>query len=174
MVVGAYNYECQNGWLWCSKCGGLFWASSGTSAGVCYTGSHEGSGSSAYLLPFGGVSQNNYPGGVQVGWRYCNLCHQMWFGPGRSGSHCFYSGGASEHQYSSGSSVYDMPNDFIAIKWDDVQSGWEWCENCQSIFWPNMTPSDGLCPATYVNHVVGSDTVYEIPYSPIVVMTPIS
>ncbi|HEV2756785.1 MAG TPA: M36 family metallopeptidase [Actinomycetota bacterium] len=84
----------------------------------------------------------------QDGWRWCNKCQGMFYGPNINASDC-PAGGAHA---ATGSGNYD-----IVVNWPAApgQSGWRWCNKCQGMFYgPNINASD--CPAGGPHASVGS------------------
>jgi hypothetical protein len=156
------TFNLQRNWWWCRHCDSLFWSTSGT-GGVCTAasslfGPHVNTGSSNYGVPNGNPSQS----GVQNGWRWCNACSDLFWGPGRGSSHCWGNAG-SAHNFGSGT-IYQMLNG----SWTgNLQSNWRWCNSCQSLFWgngqsashcagrPNQSP-----PPNFFSHTFGSGTNY--------------
>ena len=63
----------QEGWKWCKKCEGLFFAE-GEGSGVCPAGKeHDASESGRYVMLIGAD-------GGQTGWRRCKKCEGLFFG----------------------------------------------------------------------------------------------
>lgn len=135
----------QNGWRWCGKCQGLFFAL-GPTLGVCPAGgAHTDpatSGSATYFLPHNIAGD----GSNQDGWRWCRKCQGLLFG---TGGVC-PAGGAHD---TSGSFNYVLhhlqPGDPVPAS---EQPEWRWCNRCSGLFFgPNTNLS--VCPAdkTYFN-----------------------
>jgi hypothetical protein len=69
----------QQGWRWCKKCEGLWFADGGeTRKGKCPAGgSHEDTDSGKYTL-----IHNDDDAKGQQGWRWCKKCEGLWFADG--------------------------------------------------------------------------------------------
>ena len=84
--------QTQEGWRWCVRCEGMFFAAAGKR--VCPAGGiHDGGGSGHYHVMF----NSSFPYG-QNGWRYCKKCgglHYGGFGPGVCAAGGGHDGGGS-------------------------------------------------------------------------------
>ena len=141
----AVSLRIQQQWRWCSRCTGLFFAGTGTTAGVCPTGGQHGpNNSSNYRLV---MDVPGYAG--QHDWRFCAQCSALHAGgfPGR----CPATGSA---HVSSPSSDYALVMNTPTFS---GQHGWKWCQNCSGLFWG----TGGTCPAGGV-HVQGGTTDYAL------------
>ena len=134
----------QNGWRWCGKCQGMFFAL-GSTLGVCPAGdahTDATSGSLAFFIPHGIAGD----GSNQEGWRWCGKCQGLLFS---SGGAC-PAGGAHD---TTSSFNYVLPHvDPADAPKATQQSEWRWCNRCQGLFYgPNTNQS--VCPAdkTYIN-----------------------
>jgi hypothetical protein len=102
----------------------------------------------------------NYAGpGQQPGWRWCDKCRVLFYGPWVDSSSCPAGG---QHTFS-GSSIF-------AMQFDDGsspsnQQGWRWCKNCQALFFA-LNDSPGPCPAGagWVHDPSGSAN-YDLPHA---------
>jgi hypothetical protein len=168
----------QPNWWSCINCDGLFHSdSNGSPNGVCQSNisqndgfRHEISGSSNYSV-FNG--QTTSSSGVQAGWRWCNLCDLLFWGPGNN-SACPANIGAivngetqiGPHTIGS-ATVYDL---FYGGSGAGVQDNWRWCNLCEGIFWGPRT-YDGSCTGRLRNdgdsggHSFGSATNYEMVFT---------
>jgi hypothetical protein len=91
----------QSGWLWCTRCAGLWYALNGT-PGVCPAGpgGHEYGGGFSYSLDLGGGGQSN--------WRWCQQCQGLWFAGNRTGGACPASAAAGHSLAGSGNYHLDV------------------------------------------------------------------
>jgi hypothetical protein len=73
------NAAGQQGWRWCKKCEGLWFADGGEKRpGQCPAGGgHDTDGSGSYVLV---LDDDNAAG--QQGWRWCKKCEGLWFADG--------------------------------------------------------------------------------------------
>jgi CubicO group peptidase (beta-lactamase class C family) len=131
----------QEGWRWCVKCEGMFYAAAGKS--VCPAGGgHDGSGSGHYHVMF----NSSFPYG-QNGWRYCKKCgglHYGGFGPGVCPAGGGHDGGSSFDYRLVANSPYN-----------EKQLGWRYCHRCQGSFFAGH-PTKGRCPAGGAHDGTGS------------------
>ena len=131
----------QEGWRWCVKCEGMFYAGHG--AGVCPKGgAHDGSGSAHYKV----MMNSAFPYG-QNGWRWCKKCqglHYGGFGPGL----CAAGGGHD----GTGSGDYRV---VANSPYAERQQGWRYCHRCQGMFFSEH-PTHGSCPAGGQHDPTGS------------------
>jgi hypothetical protein len=79
LVQNDDNAAGQQGWRWCKKCEGLWFADGGeTRKGRCPAGeTHEATDSGNYVLI---LDDDNATG--QQGWRWCKKCEGLWFADG--------------------------------------------------------------------------------------------
>ncbi|NAZ76447.1 hypothetical protein GTQ99_13635 [Kineococcus sp. T13] len=121
----------QSDWRWCSRCQGLFWGG-GQPASVCPEGGAHApqpqSGSGDYSLPHGAPPD----AGRQAGWRWCDRCQGLYYGPAVADSTC-PAGGTHAPAATSGSGDYALA--INAAPAAGSQSGWRWCSRCQGLFW---------------------------------------
>jgi hypothetical protein len=64
----------QQGWRWCKKCQGMFFAGNPTQGSCPSGGAHDGSASGAYTLIHAAPAA---PG--QHDWRWCKKCQGLFF-----------------------------------------------------------------------------------------------
>jgi hypothetical protein len=125
----------QNGWRWCYKCQGLFFAGNPSQGGCPAGGSHDASQSGRYVLLWG----DGVPG-AQDGWRWCQKCQGLFFSQNPSQGICPADRGAHD---GSASGHY-------VLEWGDAvprtQGLWRWCQKCQGLFFSG-NPTAGACPA---------------------------
>lgn len=132
----------QRDWRWCSACQGLFFggqqAVSRCPAGAAHVAAGA-SGSGDYSLPMDAAPSPDR----QAGWRWCDACQGLYWGPASSSSVC-PAGAQHRSAALSGSSEYSLP---LAGRGDpQSQSDWRWCSACQSLFFgPGQATS--RCPA---------------------------
>jgi M6 family metalloprotease-like protein len=139
-------YVGQAGWLFCDKCQGLFFSI--PSPGPCPEdgGDHRRPKSPAanyfnYMM-VSGVSEPIR----QSGWRYCNKCQGLFYGPNQAGSFCQDHTGGLTH-IAEGSDYSLVINGLSA----PGQHGWKWCQKCQGLFFgPNQ--ADSNCPKDSLQH----------------------
>lgn len=126
----AITWGTQNGWRWCNKCQGLWFGSNQASSNCPEGGTHNNTGSGNYsLVNNAAVAPLNH----QSGWRWCNKCQGLWFGPNQASSNCAQGGLHSL----TGSGNYSLGLAGAG------QSGWRWCNKCQGLwFGPNQASSN--------------------------------
>src|SRR6202158_4883564 len=88
--------ECaQEGWRWCVKCEGMFYAKASAGKGVCPAGGkHDDSASGKYAAVFGEDGKD--PSGQlyqQGGWRWCVKCEGMFYARASAGKGVCPAGG---------------------------------------------------------------------------------
>jgi CubicO group peptidase (beta-lactamase class C family) len=121
----------QGGWLWCSKCQGLFFAD--TNLGNCPAGgTHVKSKGAVYAL-----MHNSKLAYGQANWRWCNKCQGLFFG-GAQQSKCPAGGSHDKSTSGNYSLVLDSP-------YKEHQQNWRWCSKCQGLVFAGYTK--GVCPA---------------------------
>jgi hypothetical protein len=120
----------QDGWRWCPKCQGLFYAGNPTSGYCPALGGHDYSGSGNYAIAIA-------PAKGQTGWRWCHKCQGLFYAGNATSGYCPALGG---HDYTN-SAEYVMK--FAPAK---GQSNWRWCHKCQGLFFAG-NPTTGYCPA---------------------------
>jgi hypothetical protein len=95
----------QQGWRWCKNCHSLFHGN--VEDGICQyhlgSGPHDGTGSYAYALYYGDVSDG------QPDWRWCKYCYTLFYGPKQEFSACSRDGGGRYTHDGSGSWAYQLP-----------------------------------------------------------------
>jgi len=147
----AVSVRLQPSWMWCSRCGGLFFAGYLTTGGRCPTGGTHGPNfSSNYKLV---MDVPAYPGQHQ--WRWCQNCQGLFFGGGGTSAGTCPTGG--QHvmgQSSDYALVMDVPS-------FSGQHQWRWCQNCAGLFFGGAGTSAGACPAGG-QHVVGHSSDYAL------------
>ncbi|SPF37500.1 hypothetical protein SBA4_2010005 [Candidatus Sulfopaludibacter sp. SbA4] len=154
--VGSGNYVLpnsgagQSGWRWCDKCQGLFFPA-GSDLGVCAAGgSHNDGASGNYVLDNAGAT-------IPPGWRWCNKCQLLFLeltpakssspgGPIVNNLGVCPAGGTHD---ATGSGNYNLSASGAG------QSGWNVCNQCQSLFFAGGS-SMGVCPAPLSHNSVGS------------------
>lgn len=159
-----FEFSAQTNWWWCNKCSGLFWSnSSGSPAGDCAKDGnpHTSTGSWTYDVPFGNPAIT----GVQSQWSYCNLCDGLFYGPNVSESACIGNSTVNPiviGNHHRGTTDYDLLHDGWGGGGPFLQGGWNWCTNCQELFWGG---NGGACPAWLgtQGHLAGSpNTNYQL------------
>ena len=132
----------QAGWRWCSRCQGLFYGPLVAGSSCPSGGPHADpsvSGSSNYVLRLGVPEQ----AGMQSGWRWCNNCQSLFFGPMHAQSAC-PAGGAHASPDVSGSANYSLGSDTTPRV--GHQDQWRWCPKCKSLYFgPGRDAS--TCPS---------------------------
>jgi hypothetical protein len=128
----------QYGWLWCSKCEGLFYSWNGTAGRCAAGGGHDGSISVPYWLFYSDRDSEPIVG-FQLLWVWCGRCQALAYaGNGRFGF-C-PAGGRHNH---SGTLNYGLL--YGAPAEPGLQTGWAWCHKCESLFFgPHQAES--RCP----------------------------
>jgi hypothetical protein len=125
----------QSDWRWCSKCLQLFY-NGYPDKGACPSGgSHDGTRSFDYCLPFNTFETPN----AQKDWRYCQKCHTMFY-DGFAAKGACASGG--EHQAQGYN--FTLPHDVVQTGL--AQPGWRYCDKCYSMFFDGDV-SKGVCKA---------------------------
>ena len=144
----------QADWRFCTKCKGLFWSGDGSESGTCpapaqYPLLPHTPGATNYGVPFGYASET----GLQVGWRFCNQCKGLFWGPSVASSFCPATT-FEEFPHTAGDTVYDM---MVTGYWTGtLQSAWSYCIQCQGLFW-GTDVAFSYCPNTsYTNHHKGT------------------
>ena len=115
----------QNGWRWCHKCQGFYFAG-GASQGTCPKDrqAHDGSQSSRYAAVFGDGALT--AGTIQIpfgqgGWRWCHKCQGLFFAGSSNQGFCPKDGHAHDP---SQSARYAMWWDFPKPTSRQLDSGW--------------------------------------------------
>ena len=132
--------EPQEGWRWCKKCEGLWFADGGADRqGKCPAGDdHDASDSGKYSL-----AHNDDDAKGQAGWRWCKKCEGLWFADGgadRKGK-CVVDGG---HDATASGKYTLIHNDEDAAG----QQDWRWCKKCEGLWFAGGGPDrQGKCPA---------------------------
>ena len=158
----------QEGWRWCNKCQGLFFGPEVAASSCPAGGTHappEQTGSYDYQLPFD-VSGDLR---AQGGWRWCNKCQGLYFGPSVAGSRC-PAGGPHAAADQSGSADYGLPHGMTGGT--SRQPGWRWCNKCQGLYYgPNVGAA--RCPAgdAHAPFEVTGSLDYVVPHASTAVIT---
>jgi hypothetical protein len=142
----------QDGWRFCSRCGGLYYAYQGNAGHCAAGGSHSTEGGNYTLTDDAGA-----PG--QAGWKYCKKCAGLFFADGPA-THCPVTSPTAHHD-GGASNVYrlvhDAPN-------DPGQHHWRRCEKCQGLFFGD-TPTS-VCPGNAGGaHAIGNSPDYALALS---------
>jgi hypothetical protein len=77
----------------------------------------------------------------QTGWRFCNKCHGLFFGPNAAQSRCH--GGGAHDGSESGPYVMHFGDSATA----PFQSGWRFCHKCAGLFFDGNPTTGRTCPA---------------------------
>jgi hypothetical protein len=95
----------QQGWRWCKKCEGLWFADGGDDRkGKCPAGdNHDSTDSGKYVL-----THNNDDAPGQKGWRWCKKCEGLWFADGGEDRKGKCPARGEHHQRESGSYTLEM------------------------------------------------------------------
>jgi hypothetical protein len=140
--LGGGDLAMQRDWRWCDRCQGLYfgggWADSRCPAGGTHRPADE-SHSGDYSLPMDAIVAVDRQGG----WRWCNQCQGLFYGPAVANSHC-PAGGAHALPSQIGSSDYSPFHNVAANP--GRQSDWRWCDKCQGMFFGPGTAAS-RCPA---------------------------
>jgi LysM domain len=151
----------QPNWRWCNKCQGLFFGGHLAESDCPAGGRHADpaqSRSGNYSLPHNAPTSPDR----QEGWRWCNKCQGLYFGPGVAGSSC-PAGGTHAPQAQSGSGNYSLFHNAPASP--DRQEGWRWCNKCQGLYFgPGVAGSS--CPAggTHAPQAQSGSGNYSLPH----------
>jgi hypothetical protein len=140
-------WHVQDGWRWCRRCEGLFFAGSKTK-GACPAqqgGPHADDASGDYVLAHNDPSA---PG--QDDWRWCNRCQGLFFGGNPTNGACPAEPHNQVHD-PTGSGNYTLVHQDPAAP---GQSGWRWCSTCEGLAWGVDEP--GACPKGGVHDHEGS------------------
>lgn len=136
----------QAGWLFCAKCECLYFGD-GSIKGPCpqdgtnHLGGSDSYNSFNYMMvgDVGGTSR-------QSGWRYCDKCTALFYGPNQSASFCPNTTGGLTHH--AAGTVYSLVANVPSAP---GQHGWKWCSKCQSLFYgPSQAESN--CPKDGSQH----------------------
>ncbi|QDQ09412.1 hypothetical protein [Streptomyces spectabilis] len=161
--LGGGELPVQSDWRWCDKCQGLYFgggrATSRCPAGDTHRAAAE-SRSGDYSLPMDAPAAADR----QSGWRWCDRCQGMFFGPGVVNSHC-PAGGAHADPGQSGSSDYSPYHN--AAQDPGRQSDWRWCDKCQGLFFGPGAPNS-RCPAGDTHRLpeLSRSGDYSLPHQP--------
>ena len=145
----------SSGWSCCSRCITLFFGAPGAPGACPAGGVHDSSGSwNLFMLNVDGdiAGPNQQPG-----WRMCEKCRVLFYGPNADSSTCSAGG---QHNASAS---------WFAVQVDDGssptnQQGWRWCKNCQALVWA-LTPSPAPCPAGAGRvHDLSASANYDLPF----------
>lgn len=134
-LPGAADALAQEGWRWCRKCQGMFFAlDRARGFGRCPAGGrHNPSVSDHYYLRM----EPEIAGVQQGGWSWCMKCTGLYGAVGTNMGAC-PAGGAHDN-YSGG---YAVP---IGEEGMGQQGGWRWCGKCMGMFYARA--GGGRCPA---------------------------
>lgn len=135
-VAQATTAGIQYGWAWCKWCDLLFFADSKYLA-CPYIGKTHSVGTVDYYLNHDQPAQ----AGLQPKWSWCFNCGVIFYGPKVTDSACPGSTNVPPYDtHAAGSNwSYDI--------WENTgsgQSGWNWCNKCQGLFWGNRQQA-GVC-----------------------------
>ncbi len=127
----------QKGWRWCKKCQGLHYVHDPAAPTLqpCPAGANHVQDDSAGYMPV----VNNPAASGQHGWRWCQKCSSLFYGPGQAASRC--AAGGTHDGTTSG--------DYALVSDDRTAPGqkdWKWCRKCQSLFYGPFE-SQSRCPA---------------------------
>jgi hypothetical protein len=140
----------QNGWRWCYRCQGLFFAGN-PSQGACPAGgSHDASQSGHYAMLFSDAIF-----GAQNNWRWCQKCQGLYFAGNPSQGTCPAGG---SHDASASGHYSLMFGDHVT----GTQGSWRWCQKCQGLFFAG-NPAQGPCPVGG-NHDSTASAPYGTPW----------
>ncbi|KUR77825.1 hypothetical protein AQZ50_08575 [Novosphingobium sp. Fuku2-ISO-50] len=133
----------QQGWRWCSKCQGMFYAASSGAMhmGVCPAGGNHIQTGSGHYLEQTGIDD---PKKSQAGWSWCNKCQGFFYSRASQGA------GGMGHCPAGGTHSKDGSGNYIALIGEDgprQQGGWRWCDKCMGMFYSRASAGKGVCPA---------------------------
>ncbi|MEQ1546062.1 hypothetical protein [Methyloglobulus sp.] len=160
------NVEMQEGWRYCNKCQGLFFApeDANVSNSRCPSGGTHApltqSGSGNYSLFHNATADPSR----QDQWRWCNKCQGLFFGPQSEASVC-PAGGTHTHPAISRSGNYGLPHN---VREDSSrQDQWRWCNKCQGLFFGPQSEVS-VCPAggTHTHPAISRSGNYGLPHRP--------
>lgn len=130
----------QEGWRWCKKCEGLWFAGGGADRkGKCPAGDgHDDSDSGKYTL-----AHDDDAAAGQAGWRWCKKCEGLWFADGGAERKGKCPAGDNHDDADSGK--------YTLIHNDDEAAGqkdWRWCKKCEGLWFAGGgSDRPGKCPA---------------------------
>ena len=143
------NGSLQEGWRWCSKCQGMFYALASAGKGICPADHqpHTDAGSGHYYERIGTDIANVQQGG----WCWCSKCAGFFYGRASAGA-----GGMGicprdglPHT-KSGSGAYAAVLGETAT---GQQGGWRWCQKCMGMWYASATTNPkGVCPRDANGH----------------------
>ncbi len=136
------NYVGQPLWRYCDQCMAMFYdgyPDKGRCAGGPHLGPSALKGHKSSEAEFSFVLPHDIPGPGQSNWRYCNLCHSMFFDgypakgvcPGNSGN------GHVAQGY-----MFVLQHDIE----DTGQANWRYCQRCHALFYDGYARK-GACPS---------------------------
>jgi hypothetical protein len=145
----------QFGWLWCTRCQGLYYSWNGTAGRCAAGGGHRGSTVFKYWLWYDNEGTPDIVE-LQFLWRWCRRCQAVAYtGNGRIG--WCPAGGQHNH---AGSLNYGMYHDYPPVA---GQPDWAWCHKCESLFYgPHQSSSS--CPQSG-RHQVSVTFNYTVGYT---------
>lgn len=139
----------QDDWRYCSQCSELFYdgyPDKGICPGVPILGriggqrGHRGVGSDMYFMP------HEPPEAGQDNWRYCGLCHAMFYDGYPTKGVC--PANPAETGHVAAGYMFVLQHDVADIG----QPHWRYCEACQALFYDGQS-SAGACPARAGGHL---------------------
>jgi predicted phosphodiesterase len=136
--IASVNF--QEGWRFCNKCYGLFFATNEGKSACPAGGKHDGSKSGHYYL-----AKDDPNAAGQDGWRLCRKCHGLFFADNAVLSTC---PGGGRHEVGSSATYKVIHNDPNAPGNDS----WRLCSKCQGLFFAR-TDGLGLCPKGMTGNV---------------------
>jgi len=140
----------QEGWRWCSKCQGMFYALASASQGgmgVCPAGgAHVMTGSGHYYERVAGT----IAGVQQGGWSWCAKCMGFFYSLASSGMGACPAGA---RHINAGSPAYAA---VLGGNGTGQQGGWRWCSKCMGMFYSLSSGTQGVCPAGGAHSSAGS------------------
>jgi hypothetical protein len=133
----------QNGWTFCFKCQGLFFADT-SSRSICPKDKqpHDGSRSGPYSVEF---SDSTVPG--QNHWKRCSRCQGLYFGGNNSPTFCPAHNPSDPNDlpgHSDGGNDFTLNYYQLSRSRAAGQTGWRWCSQCQGLFFADG--GLGSCP----------------------------
>jgi hypothetical protein len=160
-----YTFQAQTGWSVCRNCQSVYYDDAqGPSGTQCPANlaNHIAQDSNDYRVPYGNTGIPD----VQSPWRWCGWCNMLFYGPGQPASLCMNSAGLPPPggPHSSGTWSYNLPYDPSSGGiWHggSFLTKFNWCKNCQSLFW---SPNQPISRCTYnpgvANHQPGGSHNY--------------
>lgn len=162
----------QPGWAFCINCHAMFWTGDGN-YGQCPkapAGSHS---HAAQAGNFDYYFSHNYPGlsnssEPQPGWRFCNWCYTLFWGPAFQQACWGDANGRGPHN-NNFSYDYDVPWGLNGAQVTNPQGNWRWCSWCAELYYQGPSGSTGgVCPFGLAAHVAGSARSYDVYHSGVI------